>query len=651
MELEFKMSDLIKQLNDATKAYDEGQPIMTDKEWDNLYFILQQAERQTGVILPDSPTQTIYYEVRNELPKVEHNHKMLSLDKTKSLEVVNAFIKEQPVIAMCKMDGLTCSLHYIDGKLISAETRGNGLIGEDITHNIRVLPNVPNKIALETDLVIDGEIICDYDSFIDFESVFKNPRNFAAGSIRLLDSRECKNRNLTFVAWEVIQGMDDIPTLSEKLKILQTLGFIIVPFVTYQGILKEDIVTLIKKLGEDYKYPIDGVVFKFDNVEYGKSQGETSHHFKNAIAYKFYDESVTTTLKNIEWTMGRTGILTPVAIFEPVELDGSTIERASLHNVSVMKSTLGRKPWVGQHIDVFKANMIIPQIENAEKDDETTKYYIEYPEICPVCGGRTEMVLSDNGVINMICTNPNCEGKLINRLDHFCGKKGLDIKGLSKATLEKLITWGWVNELSDIFKLDFHKKEWIERPGFGEKSVNKILEAIQNARYWNFVNFISAIGIPLIGQSVAKKIVFNLKDTEDFYAEFRNLVKNNFDFSTWEGFGPEKSAAILNFDYTEADEASKFILTNNTKAEDIEKTDKLKDMTFVITGKLHNFKNRDALVHEIELRGGTVSSSVSSKTSYLVNNDVNSTSSKNLTAKKLGIPIISEEKLLEIIDF
>jgi len=650
-EIKLKMSDLIKQLNDATKAYDEGHPFMTDEEWDNLYFILQQTENQTGVILPDSPTQTIYYEVRNELPKVEHNHKMLSLDKTKSLEVVNAYIKEQPCIVMCKMDGLTCSLHYKDGKLVSAETRGNGLVGEDITHNIKVLPNVPNRIALKTDLVIDGEIICDYDNFKNFSEVFKNPRNFAAGSIRLLDSRECRNRNLTFVAWEVIQGIDELELLSDKLKYLQNLGFTIVPFVTYQGIFQDDIVDLVKRLGDGYRYPIDGIVFKFDNIAYGKMQGETTHHFKNAIAYKFYDESVETKLINIEWGMGRTGVLTPVAIFEPVELEGSTVERASLHNVSIMKETLGKMPWVGQKIRVFKANMIIPQIEWAEEDDETTKNYIDYPKICPVCGKPAKMVLSDNGIINMICTNPNCEGKLINRLDHFCGKKGLDIKGLSKATLEKLIAWGWINELSDIFKLDFHKEEWIKQPGFGEKSVNKILDAIYEARHWNEVDFISAIGIPMIGQTLAKKLVKHLKNPNNYYAEFRQLIKDGFDFSEWEGFGPEKHSAIMNFDYTEADEASKFVLLNEENSVEVEAADKLKNMTFVITGKLHHFKNRDELIHKIELNGGTVSSSVSSKTSYLINNDANSTSSKNMTAKKLGISIISEEKLMEMIDF
>lgn len=645
MSIDIKMSDLVKQLNDATKAYDEGHPVMTDEEWDNLYFILQQTERQTGVILPDSPTQTIYYEVRTELPKVEHNHKMLSLDKTKSLEIVNAFIKEQPCIVMCKMDGLTCSLHYKDGKLVSAETRGNGLVGEDITHNAKIIPNIPQRIPLKKDLIIDGEIICDYDSFLQFSSVFKNPRNFAAGSIRLLDSRECRQRNLTFVAWEVIEGLDEFELLSEKLKFLNSFGFVIVPFVTYQGIFKDDIVTLIQNLGNGYRYPIDGIVFKFDNIAYGKMQGETSHHFKNAIAYKFYDEAVETKLRTIEWTMGRTGTLTPVAIFEPVELDGSTVERASLHNVSIMKETLGHQPWVGQKISVYKANMIIPQIEWAEEDDERTKDYIPYPTVCPVCGEPAKMILSDNGVLNMICTNSNCPGKLINRLDHFCGKKGLDIKGLSKATLEKLISWGWIEKLVDLYLIEQFKSIWIGQSGFGEKSVSKILTAINDSKNTTLEAFISAIGIPLIGNNMAKELCKHI----DSYEDFRNKIKEGFDFSIYAGFGIEKRDAILNFDYSEADEVYKELNVNKPAVADASDLI-LNGKTFVITGKLKEFKNRDELVSKIESLGGKVSGSVSKNTTYLINNDVDSTSSKNLTAKKLGVPIISEKNFLEIID-
>lgn len=648
MALELKMSELIKQLNDATLAYEKGQPIMSDGEWDNLYFILQKMEMETGIILPNSPTQNIIFEIKTKLEKKEHNHKMLSLDKTKDIEVVKAFIKNQPCIVMSKMDGLTCSLHYKDGYLVSAETRGDGLVGEDVTHNARVIQNIPNRIATNIELVIDGEIICAYDKFDQFNAEYRNPRNFAAGSIRLLNSTECFNRGLSFVAWDVIQGMDEIELLSERLKSLYTLGFTIVPFIVSNHGVDEHLIEAIKTLSSANQYPIDGVVFKFDNIEYGKQQGETSHHFKNAIAYKFYDEAVSTKLKDIEWTMGRTGTLTPVAIFEPVELEGTTVERANLHNISVLKSTLGAYPWVGQKIDVFKANMIIPQIENAEKCDDINQLpgeQIQFPKICPVCGEPTQIVLSNTGVINMICTNPACEGKLINKLDHMCGKKGLDIKGLSKATLEKLISWGWLNKPVDIYYLKDHKQDWINMAGFGVKSVEKILTAIEESRNTTLEAFISSIGIPMIGHTLAKQLVKFVPS----YDDFRDMIDDGYDFSDHDGFGIEKRDAILKFNYEDADEVYKELNIAGPAAAG-ESDLKLEGKTFVITGRLKEFKNRDALVSKIESLGGKVNSSVSSNTNYLINNDTASTSSKNISAQKLGIPIISEQEFLKMFD-
>ena len=343
------MRELVDKLNEATKYYDEGHPIMSDEEWDDLFFQLVIMEQTFGAALEDSPTQKISYSVVNELKKVKHDHQMLSLEKTKSLETVKALMGNKTFAAMLKLDGLTCSLRYEDGVLVKAETRGNGLIGEDILHNAKVIGSIPNYIATKQTLVIDGEIICSYDDFEEFSDEYKNPRNFAAGSIRLLDSSECAKRNLRFVAWDVIEGYDARGTLEHSFSMLKSLGFLVVPYriidlIDIDDEYLEDVVTVLQDENqESHKYPIDGVVFKFNDVEYGRSLGQTSHHFKNAIAYKFYDETYPTTLLDIEWTMGRTGVLTPVAKFEPVDIDGSTVEYASLHNISVMEELLGDK--------------------------------------------------------------------------------------------------------------------------------------------------------------------------------------------------------------------------------------------------------------------------------------------------------------------
>lgn len=360
------MREIVDRLNYLTKKYDEGHPEVSDKEWDELYFKLVKMEAESGTRLDDSPTSAINYQVVNELKKVEHNHKMLSLDKTKDIEEVKKFLgKDNDYVAMCKMDGLTCSLRYLNGKLVSAETRGNGLIGEDILHNALVIPSIPKTIQYQDELIVDGEIICTYEDFKPFSDTYKNPRNFAAGSIRLLDSKECAQRNLTFVAWDVIKGFPNDNNVYSRLLLLTFEGFGIVPFE--KGPV-EHCIDCLTETAKDLSYPIDGIVFKFDDIEFGQQQGETAHHFKNAIAYKFYDETYPTKLQDIEWSMGRTGVLTPVAIFDSVDIDGSTVERASLHNISILRETLGTKPFKGQKIMVSKINMIIPQIVGAEKN-------------------------------------------------------------------------------------------------------------------------------------------------------------------------------------------------------------------------------------------------------------------------------------------
>jgi DNA ligase (NAD+) len=638
----------IKCLNEWTKAYDEGHPMVSDKQWDDLYFeVVEYEKNYPEYILEESPTQKISYQVVSELKKAKHNHPMLSLNKTKNIEEVKSFIGDKDYIVMAKMDGLTCSLHYEGGKLVSAETRGNGEVGEDITHNAVVIPSIPKRIRYKESFTVDGEIICTYANFHNWCHDYKNPRNFAAGSIRLLDSKECKERDLTFVAWDIIDS--NFVSLSNKLNYLDYIGFTVVPYVCNDEL--EPLMDMIKYKAEIMSYPIDGIVIKYNQVTDYIAAGRTDHHFKGGLAYKFYDETYDTKLKWIEWSMGRTGVLTPVAIFEPIDIDGSTVERASLHNVSVMRETLGDCAYIGEPLKVFKANMIIPQIAEAGPKftwDEVVKHNgasaNDNPEFCPICQAATAIQTSADGVENLICTNPQCEGKLINKLDHFVGKKGLDIKGLSEKTLEKLIDWEWINDITDIPKLKEHRAEWISKPGFGQASVDKILKAIDDRLAEAPLHaFISGLGIPLIGSRVSKQIC----EKVETWKEFRDLIHEDFDFTEWNGFGYEMNRALHEFDYTEADSIVDYITFKPEEHQD--KSVKLDSCTFVITGKLQNFKNRQELVDVIETNGGKVASSVSSKTNYLINNDVNSTSSKNKKAKELNIPIITEEELMEML--
>ena len=651
-----KIRFLVQYLNECTKAYDEGNPKITDEEWDNKYFELKSLEEETGLVLSNSPTQSINYEIVNALNKVEHSHKMLSLEKTKSPTEVANFIGNKNFLAMCKMDGLTCSLTYRNGELVSAETRGNGLVGEDILHNAKVIPSIPSKIPYMDELVIDGEIICTYTDFESFSSEYKNPRNFAAGSIRLLDARECASRNLTFVVWDVLTQMhfdDGIEfRLSQKLNYLIPFGFTVVPYISFHGTsLNERILNVyiqdIQNLAKKASYPIDGIVFKFDDCAYGRSLGATSHHFKNALAYKFYDETFTSQLLDIEWTMGRTGVLTPVAVFEPIDMDGSTVERASLHNVSIMSDLFGPfGPCKGDEVEVFKANMIIPQIKSVKNTcSHYMEYQIPYPKVCPICGG--EVVMRDNSgdSLFLVCTNPSCDGKLINRLDHFCGKKGLDIKGVSKATLEKLIDWGWLNDYTGIFELSRFKDEWVQKPGFGVKSVVKVLDAISAGANCELHQFIAALGIPLIGSTASKELSKHFQTWDEFVA----AAEGGYPFYQLPNFGGEMHNSIVSFNYAEAKLLAEHYITFNYAKEESAPfvgTD-LSGKTFVITGKLTHFKNRDEIKARIEALGGKVTGSVSKNTNYLINNDVNSTSSKNATAKSLGIPILSEDDFIQ----
>ena len=643
---ECRIQELVDKLNYYTKLYDEGRPEISDKEWDDMYFELQDLENSYNIYYEDSPTQKVNFQVVNELKKVTHNHPMLSLDKTKDINEIRKFVYNNDYIAMAKMDGLTCSLKYVNGKLVSAETRGNGLVGEDILHNALQVKNIPNKINFKDELIVDGEIICTYENFKEFEFEYKNPRNFASGSIRLLDSKESSMRKLSFIAWDCIKGLNDF-TLLGKLCKLSDFGFTIVP--TRRDISNYNIEKVIKNIQLDCQkreYPIDGVVFKYNKCSEYEAAGRTDHHFKGGIAYKFYDEEYETTIEDIEWTMGRTGMLTPVAILTPVEIDGTEVSRANLHNISIAHDTLGGAHfgWKGQKVWVYKANMIIPQISKAEEDDERTKGYFTLPHICPVCGGEVEIRKEVDSEM-LYCANPQCEGKLVNRIEHFFGKKGLDAKGISKATIEKLIDFGWVTRIRDMFDLSRFANEWKNISGFGEKSVSNILGAIEASKNCNLESVIAAAGIPLIGRTVARDLASKFTS----YDAFKENIEGNFDFSSLGGYGYEMNKSLKTFDYTELD----YIVENylNIKEEkQEEKEQKLEGLTFCVTGKVKIFKNRDELSALIESLGGKVTGSVTKNTNYLINNDTESTSAKNKKAKELNIKIIGEQSFMDLFD-
>lgn len=637
-----KRIDILKRY---CKLYEEGRPAISDSAYDRLYFELKQIEEDTGIIYPDSPTQSIPYDIVNSLTKVEHNHPMLSLDKTKDFEEVKKYFGDFAVVAMCKMDGLTCSLTYQDGELIRAETRGNGQVGEDITHNARVIPSIPKKVPVKGELVVDGEVISTKENFRRFEDTYKNPRNFASGSIRLLDSNECANRGLTFVAWDEITTRYDENHeyyFHEKLDHLSFLGFTVVPNYVRPDV-DEEVIDLLKKDAEELSYPIDGLVFKFDDVGYGNSLGATSHHMNSAYAFKFYDEAYPTILRDIEWGLGRTGRISPVAIFDDIEFEDATVNRASLHNLSIIENLFGPEgPHKGQTIYISKRNMIIPTVEEVDEAPEGTEK-IEIPTVCPCCG-KPVVKKTDYESTFLFCNNPECQAQIINKIEHFASKKGLDIKGLSKATLEKLIDWGWVNNCGNLFTLRGHRDEWVKKNGFGPASVDKILVAIDNGSTCELDKFICAIGIPLIGASASKE----LAKTFQTWNKFIEAVESNYKFYQINGFGREMSNSILNFDYSEARYiAHNFINFGKVRTE--ETNSNIKGKTFVITGKLQSM-NRDTLKNKIETAGGKVTGSVTSKTDYLINNDNDSTSNKNLNAKKLDVQIITEKEFFKIFE-
>ena len=647
-----RIKELVDVLRKASIAYyRDDNPVMSDKQYDDLYDELELLEKETGVIYSNSPTQNVGSEVVPELDKVEHTHPMLSLAKTKSVDDLIKVYNNKNSILSLKMDGLTICLTYDNGVLTKAETRGDGHIGELVTHNAKVFDNIPLTISIKEHYEIEGEAIITYD---DFEKInqslppdkkYKNPRNLAAGSVRQLDSNIAAKRHLKFIAWKV--PTEDY-SMTAGLKKARQLGFTIVPYAylwsdQYQELSIEDLrgvfeeqIKVLRDMASELGYPIDGLVLAYDNIQYGKSLGMTGHHPKHSIAYKFYEDEEITRLRAVEWSMGKTGQLTPVAIFEPVIIEGTTVNRASLHNVSIFKELrLG----IGDEITVYKANAIIPQIrENLTKSDA-----LEIPSVCPVCGCQTE-IQKDNESEVLACTNPSCKTKLIKRLSHFVSRKGMDIDGLSEETLSKFVEWGWIKNLFDIYNLTPHYIELSKANGFGTRSVKKLQEAIENSKNVELDHFIAALSIPGIGTAQAKELAKEFKTWE----AFDEAGHGSYDFSTLDGFGDVANKNIHNWFYTmyQEDRIPQLVRNLHFISNDTERDNSLSGMTFVITGSLTHFENRDALKKELESRGAKVSGSISAKTNFLVNNDINSTSSKNKKAKQLNIPIIDEEYII-----
>lgn len=630
-----KIKKLVNELNKHTELYDLGKPIISDVEWDKMYFELEKLERDFNYIFPNSPTQKINYTVVNELQKVHHNHPMLSLDKTKDVAAVKAFVGKKDWLAMLKMDGLTCSLLYDCGKLIRAETRGDGEIGEDVTHNAMVIPSIPKRIPYTERLVVDGEIICKLDDFAEFEGEYKNARNFASGSIRLLDSSECAKRKLTFVAWDVI-GKPKQNSLWASLDWLRDLSFKVVPFMRSMHCAVEDAMCL-KQLAETEHYPIDGLVFKIDNVIEYELMGRTDHHFRGGLAFKFYNELYETKLEDVEWTLGKTSVLTPTAIFKTVQIDGCDISRASLHNISIIKK-LGLTN--NCTVKISKRNEIIPQVEECLNDGTSL---IIPPKYCPVCGGETAIVKENESEI-LVCTNPNCSGKLLGRLKFFVSKPAMNIDGLSEATLDFLINKGWVKSFKDIYHLATYKDEWQRYDGFGKKSVEKMLDAIEKSRNINLANFICALSIDGIGTSASKTIAnaFNGSFDAFFYA-----LMTNYDWSKLPDFGTVTARNIADYGAKFTDEIyslaqeMKFVQRENK----IVSENPMKGKKFCITGSFS--QSRDLLKQKLEAFGAVFVSGVSKNLDVLFCGE--KAGSKLTKAQNLGVRVAYEDELMNLL--
>ena len=640
-----QMQNLIVLLNQAAKAYyQESREIMPNHEYDRLYDLLESLEQETGVILSKSPTTRVGYEVLSDLPKEKHPQKMLSLDKTKDVEQLKSWLGDKEGVLSWKLDGLTIVLTYEGGKMVKAVTRGNGEIGEVITANARAFSNLPLSIPFKERLVLRGEAVISYPDFekinetiTDEGAKYKNPRNLCSGSVRQLNSAVTAERHVRFYAFALVSADGiEFKERTQQFDWLAEQGFAVVQHKRVTAANMEETVKWFENEIEDNINPSDGLVLSYNDIAYGQSLGTTAKFPRDSIAFKWRDEIKETTLKEIEWSASRTGLINPVAIFEPVELEGTTVSRASVHNISVMRELrLG----VGDRIKVYKANMIIPQIaENITGTDS-----VEIPSECPVCGAHTN-IHDENGVQTLMCPNPECLAKQIKSFTHFVSRDAMNIEGLSEMTIEKLIARGVIKELADIFHVEKYKKEITEMEGFGEKSFANLKKSIEKARNTTVQRFLYSLGIPNIGTVNARIIAQHCHNS---WQRVQNLSKE--ELMTIDGIGEVMADAFVGFF---ANPAKAHIVEDLLKEIQLDEEFEaagaaFEGLTFVITGSLNHYENRDALKAEIERQGGKVAGSVSAKTSFLINNDLLSQSGKNKKAKELGIRIIDEETIIK----
>lgn len=647
-----RIKQLIKDLNNASYAYYNQNPIMPDYEWDKMYDELINLEEETGIVLSNSPTHNVGYSVADELKEVEHNHPMLSLDKTKSVDELIEFIGNKDCFLSVKADGLTTSLHYINGKLIGAETRGNGVRGTECLQNVLAIKNVPKEIPYKDELIIDGETIIGWDTFREIndklpkDKKYKHPRNLVSGSLQLLDSKEAASRNMRFVAWRVIKGFEH-KAPSEDLFKAKNIGFEIIPILKSPRInQKEELAILLNQIRESansHNIPYDGAVMAVDDYKIAESMGRTDKFFRHSMAYKYEDELFETVLTDIEWNTSKTGLINPVAIFEPVDLNGAITTRATLHNITYIKDMmLG----IGDRIRVYRSNMVIPKVHDSI--DKSGNFNI--PDKCPICGQPTRIIKENDSEV-LMCENPECKGKLLGKLTHAASKNALNIENLSESTIEKFINLGWLNSIDDIYHLSDHENEMKTMDGFGKKSVEKLLASIEESRNTSLERFLYSLSIPLLGKSASMMIADSVDyDLDTFINEM--TIKGAEYFRYLPGVGDSLINSLNIYwknHYLDILQLANEFTFETQKSIMSETTNELENKTFVITGSVNHYQNRDALKADIESHGGKVVGSISSKVNYLINNDINSTSSKNQKAKSLNVPIISEDQFLEMI--
>lgn len=642
-----RMKQLIVRLNEAAKAYyAEDREIMSNLEYDRLYDELASLEEKTGLILAQSPTQSVGYEAVDELPKERHESPMLSLGKTKSREELADWLNGQKGLLSWKLDGLTIVLTYRDGKLFKAVTRGNGEVGEVITPNARTFVNLPLQIPFQGELILRGEAVISYEDFEhinakieDVDARYKNPRNLCSGSVRQLNSHITAQRSVRFFAFALVKadGADFENSREKQFEFLKQQGFEVVDYRPVTAETMHEAVEWFEQKIADYPIPSDGLVLLLDDIAYGDALGRTAKFPRNAIAFKWADETARTTLREVEWSASRTGLINPVAIFDPVELEGTTVSRASVHNISIVKELqLG----IGDTITVYKANMIIPQIaENLTKSGS-----LEIPGECPICHGKTE-IRRENDTETLICPNPDCDAKKLKSFTLFVSRDAMNIDGLSEATLEKFLAKGFLHTYADLFHLDRYKEQITQMDGFGEKSFSNLTESIENARHTTLARLIYSLGIPNIGIANAKMICREYKNDLE-----RLLNAPAEELADIDGVGPVIAGTFAAFFAEEKNRKALEALLSEVTLEQETLSDaplSLSGKSFVVTGSLNHFENRNALKEKIEALGGKVTGSVTGKTVCLINNDSTSDSSKNKKARELGVSVLTEEEFIE----